>query len=171
MVCKHGVEIIRINEKKKLSFNLISHMGEMVRKDSLDIVSASIQCYNYDQDPPFCLAGGATAPLPRWGFCMEKEIDSRGVGLEAPCTVGRPWDCFRATQLILLHHIRPIMKAPRVQDFLMRPYKDLFDEEHGWIELLHRPGIVGNWFLRLESHSAGKPYSSTYQMCALEYIS
>lgn len=81
MVCKHGVEIIRINEKRNLSFNLISHMGEMVRKDPLDIMSASIQCYNYDQGPPFYLAGGATAPLPAWGCCVEKEIDKSGSGV------------------------------------------------------------------------------------------
>lgn len=38
MVCNHGGEIIKINENKNnLSFNLISHIGERVRKDPLDI--------------------------------------------------------------------------------------------------------------------------------------
>lgn len=38
MVCNHGGKITRINENKNnLSFKLISHIGEIVRKDPLDI--------------------------------------------------------------------------------------------------------------------------------------
>lgn len=40
MVWKHGGEIIRINEdKNNLSFNLISHIGETIKKDPPDTVS------------------------------------------------------------------------------------------------------------------------------------
>ena len=38
MVCNHGGKITRINENKNnVSLNLISHIGEIVRKDPLDI--------------------------------------------------------------------------------------------------------------------------------------
>ena len=134
------------NEEKKpnLSFNLNSHIRELVRKDPLDIVWAFTSCYNYD--PHIYLAGEATAPMPGWGF-LHRKADRHKSGRGAPCkkfenhgTALGKVSSFYCNKSGWFWNHRTVLGP---STFWSVPRKTYIWPGARWMKLLHRQGNAG----------------------------